>query len=509
MRTFACLALGLAPLTWSTTGAQTPRPEPFPGLDAYVTAALTTWQVPGLSLAIVRHDSVLYTRGYGVRTIGKPDRVDDQTIFALASTSKAFTATAVAMLVDDGKMHWDDRATTFLPGFQLYDPYATRELTIRDMLTHRSGLARGELIWLYSGLDRDEILRRIRYLKPSWGFRSQFGYQNMMYVAAGQAVANASGMTWDEFLRRRIFTPLGMTSTTTTLASLGRFQNVASPHIAVGDTIRTTAFYHNDPMGPAGSIMTNAHDMAQWLRLQLGSGTVDGKKLVSAAALDETHTPQTIIRLEGTEKRLYPMASFLSYGMGWFVSDYRGHVVAEHGGNINGFTAVAAMLPKDDFGVVVLTNKNGTLLTYALMDWLFDRDLGAPARDWSAEFFKNYQLLRARGDSIAKRQEAQRVTGTQPTLPLDRYAGTYRDSAYGTAVVTVANGSLTFTRGELVGNLEHWNYDTFRATWDTPILGKSLISFRVNGAGAVGSIALPLAGDTVVFARDTAYRSGT
>ena len=249
MRRSACLALGLVPLTWSTIGAQAPRQEPFPGLDAYIEAAIKTWNVPGLALAVVRHDSVLYTHGYGVRTIGKPDPVDDQTIFALGSTSKAFTATAVAMLVDNGKMDWDDRATTFLPGFEMYDPYVTRELTIRDMLTHRSGLARAELIWLYSGLDRDQILRRVRYLKPSWGFRAQFGYQNLMYLAAGQAVAHASGMTWDEFLNRRIFAPLGMASTTTTFASLARFHNVASPHVAIGDSVGTTPRY--DEIGRA------------------------------------------------------------------------------------------------------------------------------------------------------------------------------------------------------------------------------------------------------------------
>jgi CubicO group peptidase (beta-lactamase class C family) len=266
------LAASLIGLGHLTAAAQ----EPFPGLDAYVNQALATWHVPGISIAIVRNDSVLYTKGYGVRAFGNPATVDDHTLFEIGSSSKAFTATIVAMLVGDGKMRWDAHVSDYLPGFRLYDPYASAELTVRDALTHRSGLARGELVWLGADISRDEVLRRMRYLKPSWGFRSRFGYQNMMYLAAGEAAAKAAGTTWDDLVTKRIFEPLGMTSSVTSMPK-DNGPNLASPHTASHDSVHTLARSSLEDIAPAGSINSNARDMAQWLRFQLGDGMYNGR----------------------------------------------------------------------------------------------------------------------------------------------------------------------------------------------------------------------------------------
>jgi CubicO group peptidase (beta-lactamase class C family) len=475
--------------------------EPFPGLDAYVTRALATWHVPGAALAIVRHDSVIYAHGYGVRTVGSPTPVDDQTIFAIGSCTKAFTSTGIAMLVDDGKLRWDDRVTTYLPDFQLSDPYVTRELTVRDLLTHRSGVARGEMLWYYSGLDRSEILHRARFLKQATSFRSGFGYHNIMYLAAGQTLAAAGGLSWDEFIQRRILTPLGMTSTSTSITALAGHDNVASPHSGEGGTLRVVPWYNIDNIAPAGSINSNARDMAQWLRLQLGHGQFAGKTLVSTAALDETRRPQTIIPVGGGTEALFPSTHFMNYGMGWLLYDYRGHVAVEHTGGIDGFRSLVTMLPDDDFGFVLLTNEGSTVVYDAIRSWLFDRQLGAPMRDWSTDMHRHIQTLAAREDSATAREEARRVTGTHPTLALERYAGTYRDSAYGIATVRVENGALVLTRGTLVGTLEHWNYDTFRAIWRAGVIEKSLLTFRIDDAGAVGSVAVEFGGDPVIFTR--------
>jgi CubicO group peptidase (beta-lactamase class C family) len=506
MRIFphATAALGLVASTLAA--GQAPKKlggaEPYPGLDAYVTGALATWNVPGLALAIVRHDSVIYARGYGVRTVGTNDRVDDRTVFAIGSCTKAFTTAALAMLVDEGKVRWDGHVTTYLPGFELADPYVTRELTIRDLVNQRAGLARFDLLWYESDFDRAEIVRRMRFLKQAESFRSQYGYNNLMYLTAGQVVAAASGMSWDDFIQRRIFDPLGMRSSSTSVTALAGHEDVASPHRTRLGVTSVVPWYNIDNVGPAGSINSNVDDMAQWIRLQLGRGTMSGKTLVSAAALGETHTPQTAIPMAGAFHTLFPGTHFVSYAMGWLTYDYRGHVVIWHNGGIDGFSAMVAMLPEDGFGVVVLTNVENTLVYNAVLDWLFDRELQAPVHDWSSDMHRVLATSAAREDSAEARAQAKRVQGTHPTLPLERYAGTYVDSAFGTATVRLENGTLTFRRGQrMIGDLEPWNYDTFRATWRNGIVEHNLLTFDLASDGTVASIRSDIGGDTLILRR--------
>ncbi|MBV9880411.1 MAG: serine hydrolase, partial [Gemmatirosa sp.] len=483
--------------------------EPFRGLDAYVESAMQAWKVPGLGLAIVRNDSVIYAHGYGKRDVGKPEGVDEHTIFAIGSSSKAFTAAAVAMLVDEKKVSLDAPAATYLPGFQLADPYASREVTVRDLLTHRSGLARGELAWYGSGFDRDEIVRRVRFLQPSWSFRSQFGYQNIMYIAAGQVVAHVANTTWDDFVRTRIFGPLGMTSSSTTVRAIPGQTDVATPHAMTGDTVRTVAWRDIDNAGPAGSINSNALDMARWVRLQLGDGTFEGKRLLSARMLDEMHAPQTVIRLDSAAKALNPETHLQAYGMGWFVQDYRGRLVVQHGGNVDGFTALVAMMPEEHFGVVLLTNMNGTGLPTALMNRVFDLQLKAPPRDWSADMRKRTEQQLARAADAQRRAEAQRVPNTKPSLPLPAYAGTYTDSLHGELTIRESNGKLSMVFGpNWKGDLEHWHFDTFRTRFETPVLGQIMVTFHLNAAGKVEDLVADLAGAVTFKKKPDAPQGG-
>ncbi len=511
----ALAALAIAPLAIATPAAAQQGKEPYPGLDAYVNAALKTWKVPGLGLAIVRNDSLIYAKGYGVREIGKPQPVDERTIFAIGSSSKAFTAAAVEMLVDEKKVALDVPAATYLPGFQLYDPYATRELTVRDLLTHRSGLARGELAWYGSGFDRDEIVRRVRFLQPTWSFRSQFGYQNIMYIAAGQVVAHASGLSWDDFIQRRIFEPLGMKASTTTIRAIAGQSDLAMPHAEVNDTVRAVAWRNIDNAGPAGSINSNVVDMAQWVRLQLGGGAFGGKQLISKRMVDESHQPQTIIRVDSAARSLNPDTHFQSYGFGWFLQDYRGREVWHHGGNVDGFTALVAMLPEERTGIVILTNMNGTGLPSALMNKLWDLQLKAPARDWSGDMRARTERQLARARDAQKRADAQRVPNTKPSLPLAAYAGSYADSLYGQVDVREQNGKLSLAFGpNWRGDLEHWHFDTFRTRFDTPVLPAFFVQFRVDPTAKVSEVVLDLAGSPTTFKRlpqrpDSAARAAT
>lgn len=496
MRRPITLAIAVLALTSSaaSSGAQQPK-EPFPGFDAYVRSALTTWKVPGASVAIVRNDSIIYAKGYGVREIGKPATVDEHTMFAIGSSSKAFTSAAIAMLVDSNKVRLDAPATTYLPGFQLYDNYATREITVRDLLSHRSGLARGELVWYGSDYDRDEIVRRVRFLEPTWSFRAQFGYQNVMYLTAGQVVAKVTKAPWDDFIRARIFQPLGMTSSNTSITALAGNSDVATPHAEVSDTVRAIAYRKIDNIGPAGSINSNAVDMAQWVRLQLGDGKFNGKQLISKRLVDEMHMAQTVIRTESGMGTMNPSAHLMAYGLGWFLSDYEGKYVVQHGGNIDGMTALVAMLPEEKFGIVILSNMNGSQMPTTVMLRAFDMQLKRPAKDWSAQLRTRFDSLATVARAAQARAGSQRVANTKPSLALTDYAGTYADSLYGTATVTESNGTLNFAFGSTwKGPLEHWHYDTFHLKLDTPILGVVPVTFRLNAAGKVDDMLVNLAG---------------
>jgi CubicO group peptidase (beta-lactamase class C family) len=484
------LVLAFGPAVLSAQGR-----EPFAGMDAYIENAARTWKVPGLGLAVIRNDSVIYARGYGLREVGQPAPVTAQTVFAIGSSSKAFTAAAVAMLVDERKVSLDASPGTYLPGFQMFDPYASREMTVRDLLSHRSGLARGELAWYGSPFDRDEIVRRVRYLRPSWSFRSQFGYQNIMYIAAGQVVAKVSGRTWDEFIQERLFQPLGMTSSTTSIRQLNTAGDLAQPHADVNGTLRAVPWRDIDNAGAAGSINSTVVDMAQWVRLQLARGTLGGKRVISSRMMDEMHQAHTVIRTDSAARANNPETHLQAYGLGWFLQDYRGRLIVHHGGNVDGFTALVAMMPEEKFGVVLLTNMNGTGLPNALMFKLFDLQLKAPARDWAAEGWKRTETAMARAGVARARADSQRVANTKPSLPLAGYAGTYTDSLYGTVMVRENGGTLSLEFGpNWRGTLEHYHFDSFRVKFDTPVLPAVPVTFRLNAAGKVEGVDLDMAG---------------
>jgi CubicO group peptidase (beta-lactamase class C family) len=463
---------------------------PLHGIDAYITEAMREWEVPGLAIAVIKDDSVVFAKGYGVRELGQPGRVDERTLFAIASTTKAFTVAALGMLVDEGTLEWDDPVTDHLPGFQLHDPYVTRELTIRDLLTHRSGLTRGDRLWLSSENDREEILRRVRYLEPSSSFRSRYGYNNNMFIAAGEVVAAASGMSWDDFVRERIFQPLGMTASSTSIVDLRGRENVATPHTRIEGEVRPIAWHNYDNLGGAGSINSNVLEMAQWVRLQLGEGTYKGTKLLSPEVTREMHTPQTVIRASAETKELYPETHFRAYGLGWFLQDHRGEKIVHHSGYVNNMRTQVGMIPEENLGVVVITNLSDSNLQAALMYRVFDAYLGGRApRDWSADLLASRNEARAEAEARRDSVENARTLGTQPSLGLQGYEGTYVDSLYGEVTVTREDDGLVLRMGpEYTGDLVHWHYDTFRAVWRDPALGRTLITFTLDSSGEVDAL---------------------
>ena len=495
-----CTFLSLSFVVLAPRSARAQK-APLESLDSYVAKAVRDWDAPGLSIAVVKNDTVVFAKGYGVRKLGESAPVDEHTLFAIGSSSKAFTTTAIGILVDEGKIKWDDRVERYLPQFQLSDAYVAHELTIRDLFCHRGALARADYIWDITLFVRDEVLRRARYLPQVDKFRYIYGYNNIMFIAGGQIIPALTGKTWDTFLRERIFDPLGMKDTNTSTIDFRPGGDVANPHSWTNGKTEAIPWRNIDNAGPAGSINSSAAEMAQWLKLQLNDGTYDGKRLVSAAALTETHEPQMVITREvlredlSIYKGFWPSDThFMLYGLGWFLEDYRGRKVIWHGGAIDGMNALVAMIPEEKLGVVALVNLNRdgyNQILPALMWRVFDAYLGAPPRDWSSEFLQRVRPAEEKAYAARKEVEKQ-IPGTKPSLALSQYAGHYVNCALGDAHIVEDGRALTWQGAPFAGPLKHWHYDTFQVTWTDVRAGsapqKSLVTFQLNPQGHVSAL---------------------
>ncbi|MGQ0647228.1 MAG: serine hydrolase [Gemmatimonadaceae bacterium] len=488
--TWAALVLAVPQLTDAQAPASTR--SLLADLDVYIPKALADWKLPGVAVGIVKDDSLIYAKGFGVRDVGKPEKVDDATLFAIGSNTKFFTAVAAGMLQDDGKLDLDDKATKHLPWFQLYDPYVTREITLRDMMSHRSGLGRrGDGLWYGTPYSRDEILRRVRLLAPNSSFRSEFGYQNIMFLGAGQAIAAAAGMSWDDVIMQRIFQPLGMTASSTSIRHLRGASNVASPHQYRTGGATVIPWRDIDNIAPAGSINSNVQDMARWMRFILAGGAVKGRTLLSARTLAELTAPHIVAG--GAADTLNPSRHFSLYALGIGVSDLHGVKILQHTGGIDGMLSFVAMVPEKRLGIVVLTNTTGHNNLYtSLGNRVLDAFLGGPVRDWSAIDLALTVRQEQRSAEQRRTQVARRIANTQPSRPLSEYAGTYRHEMYGDVVVSVENGALRVKFASTVEyTLEHFHYDTFTAGIMMALDDGSALSsvrFTLDGLGRPSTI---------------------
>jgi CubicO group peptidase (beta-lactamase class C family) len=484
-------------------------PAGFPGaLDRYIEQAMRDWEVPGLAIAIVRNDSVIVAKGYGVRELGRPERVDANTVFNIASLTKSFTATAAAMLVDDAKLSWDAPARTYLPALEFSNPYLTSEVTVRDLLSHRTGLHASNMMWVLTDISRPEIVRRARYLQAERPFRTEEIYSNIGFTIAGEALAAAARTSFEDLIRQRIFTPLAMRSTTISMSDLARQTNRVSPHAIIGGVQRSFAWRDIDIIAPAGAINSTASDMATWLRFQMGDGAFEGKRLVSAAQLSETHSPQTIIRVTPAMKRGRQVQGWPGYGLGWNIMDYRGHQMIWHSGNGDGQPALMTIFPDDHLGIVVMVNTwvAGTLHGL-LTNRIADTYLGFPPRDWSGEALPRKAQIRGDYAQGLVALQPPRNPKAPPSHELAAYTGTYIDSLYGHQSVRLADGHLTLQMGGpkgQVGDLNQWNGDTFVTMWRDPLFREvypSLVTFSADSRGAIAQVTLHINRDHIVSSR--------
>jgi CubicO group peptidase (beta-lactamase class C family) len=463
--------------------------EKLKEIDAYAEKTRADWNVPGMAIAIVKDDKIVFAKGYGVRQLNKSEKVDENTLFAIASNSKAFTTASLAILVDEKKLGWDDKVVQYLPEFQMYNPYVTSELTVRDLVSHRSGLDTfsGDLLWYETSYKDDEILRRVRFLKPKSSFRSSFGYQNLMYIAAGKIVEKVSGKSWSQFVGERILTPLGMTRTTTSVKDLK--DNYSMPHNESGGKLRVLHSGNVDGATAAAGLNSSATDVAKWLRLQLGRGKFEEKRVFSQAQSGEMWSLQTILGVNPFPAKDAPTKLFSGYGLGWFLNDYRGRKVVSHGGGLDGMISQTAMMPEENLGLVVLTNSE-TGVNAILQNKIFDVFLDAPKRDWSAERLERAKQNKAKQAEEDAKLVASRTTNTKSSLALKEYAGSYVDQLYGDATVSEENGKLVlrFVQSpNFVADLEHWHYDTFQIKWRPSVaynFPRGFATFTIDKMGA-------------------------
>jgi CubicO group peptidase (beta-lactamase class C family) len=462
--------------------------ETLAGFDNYVKAAMKQWEVPGVAVSVVKDGEIVLARGYGIGKLGEREPITSETLFPIASCTKSFTAMAIGLLCDAKKLEWDDAVQKHLSEFELCDPFLTREVSVRDLLAHRTGLELGNKLWSKNEFSPDEIMNRLRFLKPRHSFRSRFTYSNLMYLAAGKVVEKSSAKSWSEFVKSRILCPLEMRATTTQFPGEA---NIAWPHADLDGKVVAIRMERgfNESVAPAGTMWSTSRDMANWIQMNLARGKFGNRQVILADTLDEMHSSQVVIR--GLSKgRVYPKQNFRSYGIGWFVDDIRGRKLVWHSGSRNGFVAWVAMLPEEQLGFVILSNSHRSGINFALHHRILDAYLGEPSKDWSTIVKNDYTNGWHKLLSEAKAAyEKRRQPDTKPDLQLDRYAGTYHNDLYGNAIIRSKDKALELRFGPRhITKLEHWQDNTFRAVFPNPMLESWHVTFKVLERDNVDSL---------------------
>lgn len=479
---------------------------PPAGFEDRVEKLRTEFGAPGVTIAIVENGQTTLAKGWGTQLLGTQKAVGPRTIFATGSTGKAFTVAALAILVDQGKIKWDDKVIDHMPDFRMYDAWVTREMTIRDLLVHRSGLGlgAGDLLFVpNSDLSRKETVKRLRYIKPATSFRSAYAYDNILYMVAGQLIEEVSGRSWEQFVREEIFKPLGMDESTVSDTEFQATADRARPHGRTGGAViglGTVKPLNEEATlaknaAPAGGLSISADDMTRWLLTQLGHGKIPGsdKRLFSEAQSAEMWSPmvpQPISPLPSEFKAVEP--NFELYALGWDVRDYRGSKLIWHGGAVFGSLAAVALLPEKNIGIYIATNSEEGEIVRGLLNELLDHYLGAPQSNWPEKYhaFK-LKRLNAAAAEVAKVATAPAKVG--PSLSLDRYTGDFADPWYGTIKVRQAGKGLSIqfphSKG-MDGPLTHHQYDTFKTNPSLDWIEPAYVTFSLDADGKVDRVTM-------------------
>lgn len=483
----------------ATTTRARGRKRPLDGYDEFARRVVRDWGVRGAAIAVVHDGDVVFSQGIGERDAEHDLPVTEHTLFPLASVTKAFTTMSLAVLADDGLLDWDTPVREYLPEFRLWDQFATERMTPRDLVTHRSGLPRHDMMWYHSDATREELVRRLRYLEPTTDFRSFWQYQNLMYMTAGYLAGRVAGSSWEDLVRRRIFEALGMASSMFSVTTAQQTPDFSLPYMQKNRAVVRIPFYEEQQaLGPAGAIVSNVVDMSRWLLLHLHKGRIGEHRVVSAGQIAQMHTAQIV----SSNPSRFPELAAQSYALGWYVQPYRGHHMLYHSGNIDGFSTLCAFLPDDNVGVVALTNMKSNPAPYILSWNVFDRFLGLDTVPWTARYRADWkELERARQQGRA-RNLRERVRRTRPSHPLRDYAGTYAHPGYGEARVDLEGSRLVVRYNTLELPLRHYHYDIFEMTSEQ--FDQSMkVQFTTDIRGRIARFTAPLepTGHDIVFVR--------
>jgi CubicO group peptidase (beta-lactamase class C family) len=458
------------------------------GFDSFVNQAIKAWEVPGLALAIVKNGQIILLQGFGFRDVEGKLPVTPKSLFAIGSCTKAFTTFVMGTLVDEGKLDWDAPVRNYIPEFGMYDKAATELITPRDLVTHRSGLPRHDMVWYNATISRKQIVDRLPYLEPSETFRSKFQYNNIMFMTAGYLIERVTGKSWEDTVRLRIFEPLGMTGSNFSVKDSQKAADFAKPYEDRDDKVVEIPFRDISNAGPAGSINSNAEDMARWLIIHTQKGKIDGKQVISAAVLADIQAPHMTTGALQQRPEIAPAG----YGLGWSVDDYRGHRRVAHGGGIDGFTTMTTVFPEDGLGLIAVANMSGTALPEMVTRHAADRLLGLSTIDWSGEELGKKAKNKAASKEAKSKKDTVRRPGTTPAHPLAEYAGDYENPGYGVVKIALRDDKLTFTYNGIEAPLGHWHYEVFSALKNPkdPAFEDEKVQFQTNVKGYVDSLAV-------------------
>ncbi|HEX4204542.1 MAG TPA: serine hydrolase [Ktedonobacteraceae bacterium] len=463
-------------------------------LEEQIRKVMDEQKVPGLALLLLKDDEVVLARGFGKRNVAQNLDVTPHTRFAIGSCGKAFTAAAIALLVQEGKLEWDTPVKHYLPTFKLQDQFATERMTPRDLLTHRCGLPRHEFLWYHSSLSREEVVKHLAYLEPNADFRTLFQYNNLMFVTAGYLIEHVTGQSWETFITERFLKPLGMNASTLSAHDMQRSEDYALPYQEEKDEVHEIPFYDRwQIIAPAGGIHTNLDDLQHWLRFQLNQGKHGETQLLDASQLAQNHAPQTVIPAGSTMpiKKHSELANWC-YGMGWMIGSYKGHRIIQHGGSIDGFMAEIVLLPDDHAAVAVLTNLGSSIAPYSAAFSACDYLLGMEATDWLERLGQEFTELKEQQEkSLAEMGKGEQVPDTQPSHPLDAYCGVYEHPGYGTVTISCEDEQLRFSYNDIASSLTHFHYDIFELFMER-FQFKAKVSFTTSEQGSIESLAVKL-----------------
>jgi CubicO group peptidase (beta-lactamase class C family) len=451
-------------------------------LDSYVENALKTWRIPGVAICIVKDGKVVIKKGYGVKELNKPGKVDENTLFLIASNTKAFTGTAMAMLENENKCSLNDKVVKWLPDFKMKDPWVAKNLTLTDILCHRMGMEtfQGDFMYWASDLTNKEVVEKFGLLTPTYDFRTKWGYTNAGFLIAGECIKSISGYSWAEYVTKYIFEPLDMKNTIALTINISAQKNIAACHTIAGDSLFVIPYPNIDNLAPAASICSSVNDLSHWLLCQLNNGKYDGKQVIPTAVIQKTRYPQSIV---GRKRTPYNVSHYELYALGWELSDYAGKEIISHTGGANGFVTSVTLLPEEKLGIVVLTNTDQNAFYEALKWEIIDAYLNLPYRNYSKLYYNYFKKNMDNENSEIKAWQDTSNMNIKPPLDLANFAGKYSNAAYGTITITRVKSELTMSfehHSKLSASLKYIGNNRFLCIYNDPLYGIKVFPFQIK-----------------------------